>query len=316
MRLVRKCGNEAATYCGQLGLVGAVAAIGHVLNSDHTFELVAYRVKQNWGRQRLVDENSVKRMDRSTRPMTFNNYDYENERMLITPHGPDPVLLGIRGENPRTVLQGFRMLRIHEPIERWVIFRTNHGTDAHFEHSSMNVRPYRPVILKGIVRGNPRRTPGGHVIFTLDFRGKTLECAAYEPTGSFRERVAKLIHGDKVTCFGSIREPRTGTPLTINLEKIRVDKLADDIQLENPICPQCTKHMKSAGKGQGFRCKRCSITAPKAGKQMSKKQRTLQIGVYIPTPRAHRHLTKPLSRYGREKTKWGGQPPSGDWHNP
>lgn len=96
VKLIRSSRAFAAAYGTKLGLVGALAAIGQILDGDHTFELVAYRRKENRGSPRLVSEASVKRMDMLTRPTTFNSYDYDNKRILITPHGPDPVLLGVR----------------------------------------------------------------------------------------------------------------------------------------------------------------------------------------------------------------------------
>ena len=103
VKTIKESGAEAASYGTRMGLVGALAAIGHTLNQDHTFELVAYRIRENCGSQRRVEQESVQRMNDLTRPMTFNNYDEQNKRILITPHGPDPVLLGIRGETPEIV---------------------------------------------------------------------------------------------------------------------------------------------------------------------------------------------------------------------
>lgn len=319
VRVLRLSRAAAAAYGEKLGLVGALAAVGQTLNGDHTFELIAYREKQNYGSPRRVDEDSLKRMDRLTAPKTFNNYDYENMRMLITPHGPDPVLLGVRGESPQAVLRAFRLLTVREPIERWVIFRTNHGTDAHLlPHTAAgrNLKPNTSTVLKGIVGDKPKRIRGGHVFFTLVYKGRTVRCAAFEPTGKFREIVAKLLPGDWVTVFGGVQAHSSGFPLTINLEKIRLHRLTDKLHLENPTCPRCCKHMKSAGKGQGFRCEKCSIIIRKVMKRTISEQRALHPGLYVPTLKAHRHLTKPLCRYGQEKEAWNRRPPSGEWHVP
>lgn len=308
----------AVAYGTRLGLVGALAAVGQTLDGDHTFELVAYRSKENLGTPRRVVENSVKRMDRLTAPRTFNNYDFENRRMLITPHGPDPVLLGVRGESPKIVLKAFRMLTIREPVERWVIFRTNHGTDAHLNgpYLKEQVKPHRPAVLTGIVASKPERIAGGHVFFTLRYKNGAVRCAAFEPTGEFREAVARLLPGDKVTVLGGVRKPDAHLPVTINLEKMRIHHLTNELSVENPRCPRCEKHMKSAGKGQGFRCERCSLRAPNAHKQVVRKPRNLHTGLYIPDRKAHRHLTKPLPRYGLEKEGWNHKPPLGAWHEP
>jgi tRNA(Ile2)-agmatinylcytidine synthase len=317
IRIIRSAGESAAAYGTRLGLVGALAAIGLTLDDDHTFELVAYRTRLNYGNPRRVDENSIKRMDRLTTPETFNNYDFENKRTLITPHGPDPVLLGIRGESAQIVSEAFHMITIQEPVERWVIFRTNHGTDAHLQSVPANrlLEPNRPAVLKGRASDRPWRISGGHVFFTLQSKSGKVSCAAFEPTGKFREIVATLLPGDLVTVYGGVKKNQANPSLTVNLEKLLVHKLVDELVVENPACPKCHKHMKSAGKDQDFRCKNCSTTLPKSEKRITKKPRIINVGLYLPALKAHRHLTKPLFRYGREKI-WDRRPPWGQWHHP
>jgi tRNA(Ile2)-agmatinylcytidine synthase len=320
VRALRVAKGAAVSYGSRMGLVGALAAVGHTLEEDHTYELIAYRYRRNRGKPRLVDEDSVIGMDRLTHPNTFNNYDHENKRVLITPHGPDPVLLGLRGETPEAVRAAFLLLRVHEPIERWAIFRTNHGTDAHF-HGAASLQPLRvnrPVGLRGVVYERPHRIRGGHVFLKLLTSRRIVQCAAFEPTGKFKEVVAKFIPGDEVTAFGGVRrhETHNGPALTLNLEKIIVDHLADDIITMNPICPRCRKRTKSAGRGQGFRCSVCKLALPNASKQSLPRPRTVRLGLYLPDRKAHRHLTKPLDRYGLEKKRWDGKPPVGAWHEP
>lgn len=317
VKLVRSSGASAAAYGTELGLVGALAAVGQTLTQDHTFELIAYRRKENCGSPRQVDEASVVRMDKMTSPQTFNNYDYENKRMLIAPHGPDPVLFGIRGENAEIVTEAFRMVEVREPIERWAVFRTNHGTDAHLRVLTENseVKPNRPAVLRGVVSGRPNRIPGGHVFFDLNAIGRTFTCAAYEPTGQFRETIANLLLGDEVTVYGGVRESAKGRSVTINLEKILIHQLVDKVRIENPTCPVCGKRLKSAGRGQGYRCEKCSLKMPDSTKRTTTEMRPIGTGLYVPTPKAHRHLTKPLCRYGQEKV-WDHRPAIGRWHRP
>ncbi|HRR54679.1 MAG TPA: DUF1743 domain-containing protein, partial [Candidatus Methanomethylicus sp.] len=85
------------TIRGGRGIVGALAAIGNTLEGDHTFELAVYRGKALWGKKREVDFESVRRYDSEAGDGSFNNIDPESKRLLVTPHGPDPVLFGIRG---------------------------------------------------------------------------------------------------------------------------------------------------------------------------------------------------------------------------
>jgi tRNA(Ile2)-agmatinylcytidine synthase len=315
---LRRSNASAVCYGSALGLVGALSAVGQTLNGDYTFELVAYRTPRNRGKPRLVDHDSVVRMDRITTPETFNNYDSDHRRILITPHGPDPVLLGLRGETAEAVVRAFRLIRIREPVERWVVFRTNHGTDAHFPSALRNQRIElnRPVKLTGRVLERPKRIPGGHVFFPLKLKKGTVQCAAFEPTGKFKEVVAGLVPGDHVTVFGGVRKNESEHPITVNLEKLIIRRLGDDVTIENPSCPRCGKHMKSVGEGQGFRCVRCRLGASHVPKQVLRKTRVIRPGLYLPDMKAQRHLTKPLSRYGFENRRWSRESPIGTWHGP
>jgi len=312
VKAIEESGAVAVLYGAKLGVVGATAAIGHTLPGDHTFELIAYRTKRYCGSRRRLEKESVKRMHRITAPETFNSYDDENKRVLIAPHGPDPVLVGIRGETADAVLRAFQMIKIQEPVERWMIFRTNHGTDAHFQIKNPIVHAHSPAVVTGTVNEIPRRTRGGHVFCSITRNMRELNCAAFEPTGSFRKIIAQLLPGDKVTVFGGIHADANGT---INLEKIIIHKLAKSLLVRNPSCRRCNKRLKSAGRGKGFKCTRCGLKTQDVKKVVTITERTIRPGIYLPSLRAHRHLTKPLIRYGREKT-WDGLPPIGLWHNP
>jgi len=286
-----------------VGVVGALAAIGNLLEEDYTYELIAYRVPTNRGKPRLIDEQSVVFMDNATRPNTFNNIDLEVGRVLITPRGPDPVLFGIRGENPMDVKSAASLIKVGEVIERWTIFRTNQGTDAHLKHRTIaEAEPYYPVIIKGTIISKPITTEGGHVMFKLADPTGTIDCAAYEPTGSFRKIVLSLLPGDQVEVYGGIRPPTKDHPKTVNLEKIRVLSLRELKTELNPRCPLCGARTKSMGKGKGYRCEKCGKRLPvTARKEEHTIPRNIIEALYIPPPRAQRHLTKPYSRYGREK---------------
>jgi len=316
-----KIAKRFKIYCirlkGRKGIIGAIAAIGEALQGDHTSELIAYRVPKNRSSPRRVDKESVLRMDRETRPLTFNNLDPETGRILITPRGRDPILYGIRGEGPEAVLRGHGIVKANESVERWVIFRTNHGTDDHLSRIPriVEVSSYQPVIVIGRVSTMPVTIPGGHVILRLSDDSGAIDCAAYEPTGSFRDIVRKLVVGDLVEAHGGIRRGTGIHSRTLNLEKIKVLDLAQDIRFENPRCSKCGSRMESAGRRQGFRCRKCKMEDPYARKIHVAVERTLAPGMYIPPPRAHRHLTKPISRYGKEKTSVGFsliEP----WHSP
>ena len=61
----------------------------------------------------------VKRLNDESFPHTFNNFDYKQNRILIAPHGPDPVFCGIRGEDPTITTLFIKNLQINEEI-RWI----------------------------------------------------------------------------------------------------------------------------------------------------------------------------------------------------
>ncbi|WP_332881549.1 hypothetical protein [Methanosarcina horonobensis] len=56
--------------------------------------------------------------------------------------------------------------------------------------------------------------------------------------------------------------------------------------------------MKSAGQGQGFRCKKCGTQS--LSKVRSETGRDLETGLYEVPPCARRHLAKPLAREKRQ----------------
>jgi len=302
--LIRHFGAEAVGFKGGRGIIGALAAVGETLNGDHTFELIAYRTVDNIGKPRMVDSTSVFKMDKEMSGLTFNNVDYEKRRVLLTPRGPDPVLLGVRGESPSAVRRAYQMIDVREDVERWVIFRTNQGTDAHLRmvEKIAQIQPYRPVIAAGSVVVEPHHILGRHAIFAVGDDSGQIDCAAYEPTGKFRNIVKRLIKGDRVEVYGGVRPGSKRNPKTINLEKMRIVALASKTSLRNPICSVCGKHMESMGREKGFRCKRCGLRVRDAERVYGEIKRDIEEGLYIPPPRANRHLTKPRSRYGLEKT--------------
>mgnify|MGYP000005728250 CR=1 FL=1 len=318
IKTANKVNAKTVTYKKGRGIIGALAAIGNTLENDHTYELLSYRTPEHWGTPRTVDTQSIYLMDKLTHPETFNNIDHQEQRILITPRGPDPVLYGIRGETPEIVKLAHKIVVSYEPIERWVIYRTNQGTDEHLNKTKLkkikDIKPYTPTKTLVKIIDTPKTIPGGHVIVKAADQTGTIHLAAYEPTGNFRKIIKKLIPGDTVIAYGTIK-PKPNTPLTLNLEKIEIIKLAPKIIYKNPKCPKCGKTMESAGKNQGYRCKKCKTHIKNITKQKIQIPRQLKPGTYLPTPKAHRHLTKPLQRYNKtNKTKPTKLIPK--WHHP
>ncbi len=303
LSLIRKFHGEAFGFNSCRGIIGALAAIGETLEGDYTYELIAYRKPENLGSRRRVDEASVFEMDRLLQPFTFNNVDLEKRRVIITPRGPDPILFGVRGESAEVVKRAFGLVKSLEPVERYVIFRSNQGTDAHLTRfeSLSKVEPYRSVIVKGVVSKNPRIVPLRHVIFSIKDDSAEVDCAAYEPTGNLRKVARELVVGDYIEVYGAVHKSLAGRPLTINLEKINILSLANKVAFENPLCPSCGKHLKSMGRNQGFRCEKCGEKFSNFKKKEMSVARAVDVGLYVTSTRSQRHLTKPLRRYGQEK---------------
>jgi tRNA(Ile2)-agmatinylcytidine synthase len=316
--LIKKLGAEAAGFNSCRGIIGALAAIGETLDCDYTYELIAYRTPENLETKRKVDETSIFEMDKITSPYTFNNVDDEKGRVIITPRGPDPILFGIRGETAEIVKKAFDLIKPQEPVERWVIFRSNQGTDAHLRpiKSLCEIEPYISVIVKGTVSKNPRIVPLRHVIFSIKDDSAETDCAAYEPTGDLRKAARELVVGDNVEVYGAVHKATGSKPLTINLEKIKILHLTQKTITENPVCPNCGKHLKSMGKNQGMRCEKCG------GKYYDLKKveffvpRVIKLGLYLTSTRSQRHLTKPLRRYGQEKRADLTCPMISEWNFP
>ena len=296
--VARRAGAEVHALMGVRGLIGSLAAIGADLESvEHTFEIIAYRISENLGYPRRIDHDSVKLMNSKYGNRTFNNLDSESGRVLVSPHGLDPVLLGIRGYSPNDVLDAFKELQLNEEIERVMIFRTNQGTDAHLGRTrkAVDLKPHQSGALTGRVDDVPRVLRGGHVIFRLRDDSGLIDCAVYRPTGSLAMAARDLLPGDTVRVYGGVRRLREGTP-TLNVEKLEVIHMVEKIQQANPMCSSCGGRCESMGRGQGLRCKKCGQRNEYASKIQVRQERHIQSTIYVPPPRARRHLTMPDSK--------------------
>lgn len=295
-QLLKSIGAVYKGYKNCRGLIGATASIAWYPAHDKTYELITYRQKKSWGTERFVDNSSVKKMDK-TCSSTFDNYDYKNRHNRLAPNSPCPILYGIRGDNAEELKKAFSIVK-SEPNDSWIIFETNQGTDDHLQRESIvNIKPYQSVIVKGTLVKSPHTIKGGHVIFTIgNHSTDTVDCAAYEPTKGFRNIVRELCIGDIVEVYGGVREK----PLTINIEKINVEYLTKQVEkIENPVCPNCGKHMKSKGKGQAYKCRICSITSKKPVVKV--KKREIHTSFYEVPVCARRHLSKPIKRISNLK---------------
>ena len=287
------------------GRIGALAAVGAwAAFEEWTYEHIAYREFERCGSPREVALESVFTAADRGYPTVWDTVDHTEDQAVCVPHAPGPILYGIRGDTPDAVSRVADAIE-SEPVARERCFVTNQGTDLHLQPgtpgSLQTGTSYR---VDGTVTEPPATEEGGHVFFTLDHEiaGDTdsrasageaatgaVDCVAFEPTKRFRDRVRALRTGDRLTVCGEYSEG------TIKLEKFAVRKRCRTERV-TPTCDSCGRQMKSAGSGQGYRCRDCGTSAP--GKVTRQLDRELDRGWYEVPPCARRHIAKPLVRGG------------------
>jgi len=323
--LIEARGYRSAGWKTGRGRIGALAALGatralddptHGL-ADRSYELIAYREPARWGTPRAVDEDAVFAAAEAGYPAAWDTVDRVEDEAVCVPHTPGPVLYGVRGDDPGAVRAVASRIDA-EPVDRAALFVTNQGTDAHLRDGAIGSLDdggaYR---VDGVVAGEPETRRGGHVFVELradedvavdtgatgtaaadggatEAGGSaggapTIECAAFEPTKRFRDRVRALRPGDRITACGEVSDG------TLKLEKFAVRDLVET-EPATPECPDCGRRMESAGAGQGYRCRECGTTAE--GKVERPVERELEPGWYEVPPVARRHIAKPLVRGG------------------
>ncbi|ELZ94936.1 hypothetical protein C440_07667 [Haloferax mucosum ATCC BAA-1512] len=275
---------------GGRGRIGALAAVGAWAAFDEwTYEHISYREFHRCGTPRDVDFDSVFEAADVGYPEVWDTVDREEGEAVCVPNAPGPILHGIRGDDYRTVREVAARID-SEPVDRAATFLTNQGTDAHLRDGTLgNVRDGRAYRVTGTVASAPETRTGGHVFFALEADGATATMAAFEPTKRFRNRVRALRVGDELTVCGEISDG------TLKLEKFAVRSLVRT-EPATPLCPDCGRTMKSAGRNQGYRCRECGTDAP--GKIKRPVERDLELGWYEVPPCARRHIAKPLVRGG------------------
>ncbi|KZX12096.1 OB-fold nucleic acid binding domain protein [Methanobrevibacter filiformis] len=289
-KFANEIGAEIHKFKKGRGIIGSIAAIACPL-LDYTYELISYRVKDNYGKKRKINKDSVKLMDKETFPETFENID--GDYIAIEPRTPCPVLYGIRGESVNALEIAKGIVEADETIDSYSIFKTNQHTDMHLRKIDKiaNMEKYGCYIVEGIVDDDPHVIEGGHLFFTLKDESGEIEAAAYEPTKDFRKIIKELKKGDHLRLYGGI-----GCGGTFNIEKIKIISLIANTTYQNPTC-NCGKRMTSAGKNKGFKCKKCGFKLPDGEKIAIIEDRNLKEDKFYETPvSARRHLSKPLIR--------------------
>jgi len=283
-------GYETAQWENGRGVVGALAAVGAwTAFADWTYERIDYRAPDRWGTARDVDADSVFAAADAAYPAAWDTVDREAGELVCVPHTPGPILYGIRGDDADTVTEVADAID-SERVHASELFVTNQGTDAHLREADLaDVEDGRAYRVDATVAGEPETHRGGHVFVPVEAGGVRVECAAFEPTKRFRDRVRALRPGDRLTVCGEVGDG------TLKLEKFAVRGL-NEVESVTPTCPDCGASMESAGANQGYRCRDCGTTAP--GRVERAVDRELEQGWYEVPPRARRHVAKPLIRGG------------------
>ena len=287
VRVLDEAGTRYRGWKNRRGLIGATAAVSSVF-ADTTYEILAYRDPARWGTPREVDKESLFAAEEATFPHTWDTVDVANNVVVCVPHSPDPVLFGIRGESPAWVMAARSLIGSEKPAleQIWV---TNQGTDAHLLSGTCRaLREGLSYRVRGVVTGRPSTGAGGHVSFAIRDRDAEVRCMAYEPTKNFRDTVRALVPGDEIIAVGSYKKE------SINLEKLCLVSATRDLRIRAPVCIACGKRMTSAGRGKGYKCRKCGTHA--MDPEVLESSRTITTGWYEVPPTARRHLAKPLCR--------------------
>ncbi|MEM3852422.1 MAG: tRNA(Ile)(2)-agmatinylcytidine synthase [Methanomassiliicoccales archaeon] len=269
------------------GIIGAAAAVAWP-SLRKTYELITYRQREKWGHAREINEEDVMQLEQRF-PSTFSNFDRINRHICIAPSSPCPVLYGIRSTLPDPLFQAAATVR-SETKERLVLYQTNQATDDHIEKASGPLEPFHSYVLEGTISAHAMTIEGGHTFIRLNVNGSELICAAFEETKELRSLIRKLVPGDRVRVWGAFKPSKRG--MELNIEKVQVVSLAPHIvKVSNPVCVNCGKRMKSAGKGAGYRCRECH-TRSDAPVTFSV-QRSIPSGLFGVAVASRRHLSTP-----------------------
>ncbi len=279
-----RIGGMVRTINGDYGIVGANAAIswpGH----NYTYELISYLEMERWNGEHYVSDEGSMAIEKEI-PETFDNYDFKNRYNAIRPTTKTPVLFGIRSINTDSLFSALKKID-SEPYFSFIIFKTNQGTDDHLEERTIeSSKLYQSSIIKGRIISEPVMNRGGVASFEMSDGTGTIKAVAMEPTKEFRSTVMRLRKGDELRVYGGITKPGF-----INIEKFQLLKKSTIIEINPPLCPNCGSRMESAGRGKGYRCRKCGS---KGEGITTEERRDIETGYYEVPIIARRHLARPL----------------------
>ncbi len=199
------------------GVTGPLAALGADLAYDHTFELLLYMPPRLWGRRPRLPDDLVLELRYRLGPYDIASYDPRRSKPLIQPHGPDPVLAGIRSEEPG-ILRETAALIPRDYFDAAILYRTNQHTDAHLQPLTVSeIRPYKCGTVEATVE-DATMLPGGHALLKICDETGCTYAAVYRETGLARYCTRLL--GRRARIAGCAKPHRGLT--TLNVEKMHV----------------------------------------------------------------------------------------------
>jgi len=287
---------------GERSLVGSLSALGYAFSgSESTFELLAYRSLDAEG-ERIIDEERVAEVLLSF-PSLFNNVIRKRRRVVAVPRGPDPVLIGIRGTDPKEMVEAFSsILPYMEKPSSWCVFRTNQHTDPHkFPRKIEELKAYRTGLIEGRVSSSPEVRKGGHVFLNIEDDSGEIAVSFYSETYPMNRVASALRKGDRIRVLGGAVDSKGEGGLIFEAEKLWILELSELKIFRNPRCPRCGARMESAGRGKGYRCPKCGY---RAAEGLEKEEVVLKRDP-LPSPISPmegriRHLVKPSELEGVE----------------
>ncbi|MDA8718152.1 DUF1743 domain-containing protein [Candidatus Poseidoniales archaeon] len=259
---------EVTRYWGGNGRIGATAAVLWPA-TQCTYEAIAWRSNEAEGRRQL-DEVALAEVE--DLKDTFLCRNPKLGTSLLAPRGNSPVLFGIRSwtkDGAQHALDILEQGNDTEPSKGSLVFQTNQATGDHLEEP---VEAY--VRSKSILKK-------GHVVLETT-QGTWM---AFRQSGHIALLSQWVIKGDLLIGNGLRDEDDV-----LHLELLKVKKSISE--QKRPLCVRCNKSMKSMGKNQGLRCKRCNLTSDRGWVEV---ERIPPFQNWVqPPPSSRRHLSKPL----------------------
>lgn len=259
---------DVTRYWGGNGRIGATAAVlWPALRC--TYEAIAWRINEAEGTRQL-DEKAL--IEVESLKDTFLCRNPKLGTSLLAPRGNSPVLFGIRSTTKEGAQEALHILeqgKNTESTKGSLVFQTNQATGDHLGKPIEAVVRSKSILKKG------------HVVLETT-EGTWM---AFRQSGQVALLSQWVKKGDTLVGNG-LRDENN----VLHLELLRVKNAISE--QKRPLCIRCNKSMKSMGKNQGLRCKKCNLTSDRGWVEV---QRIPPFQDWVqPPPSSRRHLSKPL----------------------